>query len=381
MLSSIELIVLDSSHLIGVTSDWVSKDRARMRSAAQFIPKLVERGKIPLMSWHQIEELMQHEDENLVDMRLKYLRTWPHAAWVSGEGPKAVPGGVLRILNAELVTAYSEPGLPLLSVRDIVRDKLLTYGTGEDMISEGQLRDWRELRPALTELQDHARKVTAISRFRAGDFDNTRVGDWANKPLRSVEAKDEMLLRLAKRLTDEISTRGDKRIRSPQEVATSFMSDMGERGRFLHEKALDVSPAIALLLDAGLEPDDLNPSMTFAEALELLDFKTRLKTLCEFAGLPWRDVQSVVTRDRLPGTLIAESIRKFGQDQPERKGSDLNDINILCLAPYANCTYVDKRTLENVRRIKKKVPSLELLLGDVRKATGYKNIDAGLTAE
>jgi hypothetical protein len=128
------------------------------------------------------------------------------------------------------------------------------------MISERLLRDWRELRQALTELQDHARKVTAISRFQAGDFDNTRVADWANKPLRSVKATDEMLGRLAERLTDEIATRGDNRIRNPQAMATSFMLDMGERGRSLREKALGVSLAFALLLDAGLEPDDFNPT-------------------------------------------------------------------------------------------------------------------------
>ena len=44
--------------------------------------------------------------------------------------------------------------------------------------------------------------------------------------------------------------------------------------------------------------------------------------------------------------MIEECMRAHAQDQPERKGSDLNDTHLLCLAPYADVTYVDKRTLE-----------------------------------
>lgn len=68
-----------------------------MHSAAQFIPKLVERGKIPLMSWHQIEELLQHEDENLVDMRLSLVFLRQRRLDFAGRGTCAVRNFACRL--------------------------------------------------------------------------------------------------------------------------------------------------------------------------------------------------------------------------------------------------------------------------------------------
>lgn len=95
-------------------------------------------------------------------------------------------------------------------------------------------------------------------------------------------------------------------------------------------------------------------------------------------GLPWQTLKRVATPDRLPVTVIEECMRAHAQDQPERKGSDLNDTHLLCLAPYADVTYVDKRTLENVRRARGKVAALDQLFGEVRKAGGHAEISTAM---
>jgi hypothetical protein len=71
-------------------------------------------------------------------------------------------------------------------------------------------------------------------------------------------------------------------------------------------------------------------------------------------------------------------MRAHAHDQPERKGSEVNDTHLLCLAPYADITYVDKRTLENVRRARRKVGAFSQLVGRVEKAGGYAEIAARL---
>jgi hypothetical protein len=48
------------------------------------------------------------------------------------------------------------------------------------------------------------------------------------------------------------------------------------------------------------------------------------------------------------------------------------------LAPYADVTYVDKRTLESVRRARSKVAAFEQLVGEVRRAGGHAEISAAL---
>ena len=49
--------------------------------------------------------------------------------------------------------------------------------------------------------------------------------------------------------------------------------------------------------------------------------------------------------------LRPDAIRQHSREPSRRKGSDLNDMHLLCLASYAAVTYVDKRTMENVMRI------------------------------
>lgn len=72
--------------------------------------------------------------------------------------------------------------------------------------------------------------------------------------------------------------------------------------------------------------------------------------------------------------LRPDAIRQHSREPSHRKGSDLNDMHLLCLASYAAVTYVDKRTMENVRRAGGKVPALIKQIGAVLKARHYTEI-------
>lgn len=71
-------------------------------------------------------------------------------------------------------------------------------------------------------------------------------------------------------------------------------------------------------------------------------------------------------------------MRRHAQDQPERKGSELNDTHLLCLAPYADRTFVDKRTLESARRARNKSPMFEGLTTGVARARDCAELAAVL---
>jgi hypothetical protein len=52
----------------------------------------------------------------------------------------------------------------------------------------------------------------------------------------------------------------------------------------------------------------------------------------------------------------------------------LNDQYLVCLAPYADVTYVDKRTHEWVARARRASPEFAGLVRRVEKASGYAEI-------
>ncbi|MPW19737.1 hypothetical protein GCT13_23270 [Paraburkholderia sp. CNPSo 3157] len=347
----------------------------RRRSAERFVPRLFERGWLPLLSWHQIAELMQHGNDGLVDMRLRYLRGWPMAAWVKGGVPNVIPGSELDVLRAEVRAAYTRPELDVLGVRDIARSDLLSYGTGLEAVPDS-LSNWRILRLFLAEHQAHAQKVAVISPWRAIEIENTRIADWLDKPHRDNEATAATLVKVRAHLKKEIVERGDKRIASPAHMAADFMSDVAANVELAISEGLSEPLPVRILLRAGLEPDEINFAATFRETMAMVMFRQRLRMASDAENLPWEEVKEIVTPDRVPSAFTHECMRTYAHDQPERKGSDVNDLSLLCLAPYATETFVDKRTLESVRRAKQKVPRLAELLGSVRKAASYHDITA-----
>lgn len=341
-----------------------------------FAPDLVERGWLPLLCWHQVEELLQHKDDELVDQRLRYLRSWPLVAWVRPSDPDSGPGSVLEVLKAEVRAAYAHPGADLLQVRDLAREGLFLVGPGSEAIPDS-FQDWRILQAPLAERQEGSRRVAAIARWRATNIDNVRISDLLAKPLRKTEDANRALQHLRNQLAREIAARGDKRIADPGAMADHFFAEIAREGQAIATGG-DLPPVIQLLLIAGLELEDIDLSATFGQTTNLLIFRERLRMVADASGLPWQELKRVATQDRLPVTVIEECMRAHAQDQPERKGSDLNDTHLLCLAPYADVTYVDKRTLESVRRARGKVAAFDQLIGEVRRAGGHGEISAAL---
>ena len=131
------------------------------------------------------------------------------------------------------------------------------------------------------------------------------------------------------------------------------------------------APAVQFLVNAGLEPEDIDPSATFRQTMDLLMFHRRLRLVAESFELPWAELKRRALRYNLPSVRLEDAMRLYSQDQPERKGSELNDTHLLCLSPYADLTCVDKRTLENLRRARIKCPELDQFLGKVVRAPTY----------
>ncbi len=379
LISQPRFVVLDTSHLAGLASDWASADRSRRRSAQAFVPSLVERGWLPLLCWHQVEELLQHKDGELVDQRLRYLRSWPLVAWVRPSDPDSGPGSVLEVLKAEVRVAYAHPSADLLQVRDLARDGLFLVGSGSEAIPDS-FQDWRILQAPLAERQEGSRRVAAIARWRATNLDNVRIADLLAKPFRKTEDANRALQHLRNQLAGEIAARGDKRIADPGAMADNFFAEIVRVGQAIPTGG-DLPPVIQLLLMAGLELEDIDLSATFGQTTNLLIFHERLRMVADASGLPWQALKRVATQGRLPVTVVEECMRAHAQDQPQRKGSDLNDTHLLCLAPYADVTYVDKRTLESVRRARGKVAAFDQLIGEVRKAGAHGEIFGALISQ
>lgn len=283
------LFVPDSAHLAGLVADIMSDSRERRRAAQRFLPDLLEMGWLPLLCWHHLEELLQHRDEHVVDARLSYFWSQPLIAWIRPVEPGAGPGSIIDVLRAEVAAAISNPNADATEVRDLAGRELIAMGAGTDAIPTS-FRDWRLLRGALTQQQRNARRVTAIAGWRATQIDDTPISAWMNQPARDPDATARMLGSLHESLAHEIATRGDRRIPDARLMAAEFMQQIDRDVRAVVEDRV-AKPAVQLLINAGLDPEDIDPSATFGETIDLLTFQKRLRIAAEGLRLPLAELK------------------------------------------------------------------------------------------
>jgi hypothetical protein len=377
LLSPTRFFALDSSHLSNLARDWASADSSTRSLAKSFIADTFDLGWLPLISWHQLEELLQFEDEDAVDDRVRCLRAWPLMAWIRSSGPG--PGTFFDVFRAEVQVAHENPELDVHGVRRLVREGIFDVGTGRDAVPS-DLLTWRDMRLDLGERKRHARGVTAIAGWRVPSMDELPLSEWLKLPLREPGATKEMLQALRQALDIEVRVHGDKLIGDAEResIVGPFADDVVAGERYFRGPSggepPELHPMLQILSDAGLDLDQIDLTASVPAILDLLVFQKRLRGVASSVGVPWHILKRTVTHDRLPGVVIEDAIRVHRQTLPTRPGSDLNDTHLLRLAPYADMTFVDKRTMENVRRATAKVPNFGPLVGRVAKASSYPEV-------
>lgn len=128
----------------------------------------------------------------------------------------------------------------------------------------------------------------------------------------------------------------------------------------------------------GIEAADIGPATTLGDLDDIGIFRNQLKVAAEALGLSWPLLKQQVRMEQFPSSIIDRALRRYGQDVPERKGSELTDGHLACLAAYADLTFVDKRTKENLRQASQKSAAFASVVRAVEKAAGYSDIAVNL---
>jgi hypothetical protein len=324
-----------------------------------------------LLCWHHFEELVQHRARNVASDRVALLRGLPLVAWISCFDGEEGFGSIVDILAAEAGAAFESPNAGAVEVRDVAAKRLITVGTGERATAP-YLEIWEQLQPLLRQREARAREIVAISRSKYLDISNTKVVDWLHGELRSSEDTRRAFGLLHRRLADDIGLRGDKRIPDSSAVAEQFLAGVEHQSRHLRD--IGSSADFKARLIGNVELSEVRSEMTMGELNELVEFRQKLRVASGILRVPWDDLRERVGMHRIPSYVIQTALRKFGQDIPERRGSELGDSYLACLAAYADVTCVDKRTNENFVRARRKSPQFASITRRVVKAGRYDTI-------
>jgi hypothetical protein len=364
-------IALDSSHLVAIAGDKLSQEKGRRNDAKAFEDCFDSSGCLLLLSWHHFEEILRHRDDAVVADRIAYIQSLPVAAWVSSFHSEDVPGSIVDIHTYETAVAFDSPHAEIIAVRDEVAKRLVRLGKGARAIKPF-LEEWNVLRPMLWEREERERELVAISTSDFVDISRTRAKDWLKGAVHSPEEAFRRLGLMGQRLTADIRTRGDRRIPDAGHTAAGFFDDVIRESAVLYENPSN--PALEYLRQRDIDPSEIGDETTMGEICAWATFRHDLRVINRNLGLPWPELKARVTEGRIPSGVIQSALREHGQKLSERKGSELTDRYLACLSPYADITYVDKRTHENFLRAKRKLPELAALVRNVQKAAHYREI-------
>jgi hypothetical protein len=367
----VKFIALDSSLIGNIAHDFFSSKKHNREKANNFLESLTVHGFVPILCWHQFEELIKHTDRDVVSNRIAFLRSLPLVAWISSANNQAGLGSIVDILAFEAKVAYEFPTFSVEQVRDHVLSTIIRVGAGEHAITP-YIDIWEDLRPPLWQQERRAREIVAISRAKLNDISEDKAADFVHGRIRPL---DEAMLRLQAQqslLANDIKNRGDKRIPDANSVASKFYQEVAEENITFYPGRS--RPGLAYLQKLDIDEEDIHPDTLMGELMELAEFRKKLHVAHQYINVPWTELKRSVTPNRIPSWLIENSLKKHGQDLPERKGSELNDNHLACLSAYVDLSYVDKRTKENFRRALEKNTNLGKIIKRIEKASNYDQV-------
>lgn len=376
-ISGAKFVSLDSSMLGRLARDYFSKIETRRKSARMFLDLLARRGVIPFLCWHQFEELIKHGNDDTARERVAFLRALPLAAWVRARDGSTL-GSVVDVFVAECEAILGMGEKPsLIKVRNAAKEKLISFGSGADAVAPYE-DVWLEVRPCLWRREKEAREIVAVSRAQVADISNRTVGSCLSGALRSPRQARAILDVMRLRMANEIRTRGDKRIPNPDGIAEDFYNKVYSEGSQLWSE--ESSGPGAALAEFGIDLEQLDPHTKMGEVLADVEFRSKLRAVCPWFTLSAEGLRKVIRSELVPTWIIERSIANFGQLREEHKGSELNDRHLACLAPYCHLTYVDKQTMEDIRRARQNSQEFVSIMGKVERVTSHEKAAVRMNA-
>lgn len=364
-------LALDSSHLTQWAHDWSSRKELDRAEASKFTAWMERSGHVLLVTLHHVAELSNHEVPATVLTRLRLLGGRPLLAWIGDADCEGGPGAVTNIMAAEVLAAHSMPDADATQIRDAVAPHLIRAGSGRNLF--GPDPDiWLEMQPVFAAQAEKGRQIVALAHSDVVDIADKPLAELLSGRLRQGPDLRRSLDLLRGSFAVDIQRRGDRRIADPVGMAAAFVREVEEVAGNLPTTAPELVWKGLAMMDVG--PDDAVGDPTVGQMLDLGHFRSLLKIAAEITGLPYPDLKRTVRREQIPAWIIPDVLRRHAPELPERKGSELTDLHLACLAPYADVTFVDKRTLEAFRRARPKEPALTALARRVERAGSYRDI-------
>lgn len=369
-----KLFVLDTPQLAALAKGWSSEGETARAEVERFMAQLQKAETTLLLSYHHLEEILQHENDDVVAQRIAFLETLPEVAWVRQADGGAGLGSIADILAAEAVAALDRENVSAQAVARAARAAALTDGSGLEALAAYKAI-WRELSYLARKRAAESRALEALTSNSTAKMPRIRLSQLRRAQLHSPRRVALNAYRMQAALSHEISQNADRRIQNADQLATLFFDRVRAEAAELDRAS--AHPVLQDLERRGIRDEDLEGDPWLADLNELLTYRGKLAVAAEHAGRDFSSLADRASMQRLPAWCIEQTLRKVRPNKRRSSGSDLNDRYLACLAPYAEQVYVDKRTFEDVRSSRRQSDKMTALLASIRRTVPFTEVFQG----
>jgi hypothetical protein len=344
-------LALDSSMLGNVARDWALGDASRRRRVRDLLAYLKKQGILVFVAFQHIEELLKHENDSVVETRLRFLASIPLMAWCSHYHGEMDLGGILDLTAYELDALEAGCHSPA-SVIEYVRPKLISVGTGASLVSRNAT-NWWLIRPYLIERLAKEREVASLTHrplFDEASLKGVSVADLLQRAVAPDHEADEIQQRLTAVISSKLAAQGDKKLLDPANTAAWFVSQVAQDRQAA--SARSVHPFQAMIDESSLDPTSVSPEMDAEYIIEMAMLTGKLSTIRNYKRQETRkfDLRTFV----LPPSLeLWRRLKSRTAALPRASGSNITDGYLTSFALYVDFFQADKRTTEFIRQIRK----------------------------
>jgi len=336
-------VCLDSSTLGKLAHDFPQS------LAARDIMTMFNSGEVILfVTWHHIEELIQHRNTDVYLRRFDFLSRLGMLAF-----PKTSLGGVgsfVELRDAEFKALLAHPEHSFEHLVETARDSILNGCDTGGNVCRSQRAWWDYYRRHLAEYELRQKvEIASMSHFPV-------VDPMAPYPVhsRKVSLKPKVKAKatfkqMGANLAADMERAGDSRLTNPRQLASDLMIEAFDDLQQLYDKSdFKITDLLSL---QGVDSSRLPKRPRIADVSYEGIFAQHLQ---QFGRRSLKDRNEVfrITQNKIPSWMIWREADQAMKAKGKASGSNLNDKYILPFGLYVDALDVDKRVNHLVRTLK-----------------------------
>lgn len=219
------LVAIDSFVLNDITRDYFHNDLIKNKKAETFINEFYIHGAVPVLTWHHIEEMLAHKNDEVSSKSIAFIRELPLLAVIKSPIPYFI-GSIIEIESVEIATLLQYESTNLAFIISNTQKEIYSFVSGIDFI-DPLIPILGTIRQEVLSKTNKDKTIASISRatalkghhqYKLSDVKNMKEYSYSEKATKAI--LDDM----KKKLIQELKSNGDKKMVDIEKIADEFIS-------------------------------------------------------------------------------------------------------------------------------------------------------------